>query len=145
MKCAFHPDRDAVAACVNCGKLVCPECGTVLGGRYYCQPCANELFVSKPAAQTASAVRSAKLTTAAVLNIVAGAIAVLIGLVTVWIYGLGLIPLGLGVVAIIGGACALRSKNYGWALAGAICATLATFIIGIPALILIVLSRNEFS
>jgi hypothetical protein len=36
MKCAYHPDRDAVGACVNCGKLVCSECRTILGEKIYC-------------------------------------------------------------------------------------------------------------
>lgn len=26
MKCYFHPDRDAVATCQNCGKSLCKEC-----------------------------------------------------------------------------------------------------------------------
>ena len=39
MKCAIHTDRDAVAACCNCGRFVCPECKVSIGGREYCNTC----------------------------------------------------------------------------------------------------------
>lgn len=26
MKCYFHPEKDAVATCQNCGKSLCKEC-----------------------------------------------------------------------------------------------------------------------
>jgi len=42
--CAYHPERDSVGACVSCGKLVCAECKTVLGGKIYCNPCADKEF-----------------------------------------------------------------------------------------------------
>jgi len=42
--CAYHPERDTVGACVNCGKLICAECKTVLGGKIYCNPCADTQF-----------------------------------------------------------------------------------------------------
>ena len=47
MNCHYHPDRDAVGACVNCGRLVCPECKTVLGGRVHCNPCAETVFAGR--------------------------------------------------------------------------------------------------
>lgn len=43
MTCHYHADREAVGACVNCGHLVCGECRVVLGGRVYCNPCADAL------------------------------------------------------------------------------------------------------
>ncbi len=46
-KCAYHSEADAVGACVNCGKLVCAECKTVLGGKIYCNPCADKQFSAK--------------------------------------------------------------------------------------------------
>lgn len=49
MKCAYHPDVDAVGACVNCGRMVCSECRAMLGGKTYCKPCAEEGFAAKPA------------------------------------------------------------------------------------------------
>jgi hypothetical protein len=44
--CAYHPKREAVGACVSCGKLVCAECKTVLGDKIYCNPCADKIFTS---------------------------------------------------------------------------------------------------
>jgi hypothetical protein len=51
--CSYHPGKDAVGACVSCGKMVCIACRTELQERVYCQPCANKLFVSKAEAQAA--------------------------------------------------------------------------------------------
>ena len=42
--CAYHPDREAVGSCVGCGNLICAECKTVLGGKIYCNPCADKQF-----------------------------------------------------------------------------------------------------
>lgn len=42
--CAYHPKREAVGACVNCGRLVCAECKTVLGEKIYCNLCADTVF-----------------------------------------------------------------------------------------------------
>jgi len=39
MKCAVHPDIDAVGACCSCGRLVCPECKVVIDGHIYCNRC----------------------------------------------------------------------------------------------------------
>lgn len=49
MKCEYHPENDAVGACVNCGRMVCSECKATLGGRIYCKRCADEAFVARPA------------------------------------------------------------------------------------------------
>jgi hypothetical protein len=45
MQCAYHPDREPVGACVACGRLICIECKAVLGGKIYCSPCADKIFV----------------------------------------------------------------------------------------------------
>lgn len=50
----------------------------------------------------------------------------------------------LGILAVIGGTCAIRAKNWGWALTGAIVACLTSWILGIPAIIFTVLSKDEF-
>jgi hypothetical protein len=61
--CSYHPGKEAVGACINCGKMVCLACRTELQEKVYCQPCANKLFVNKaeivtaPAAPTAPAVQ----------------------------------------------------------------------------------------
>jgi len=48
MNCAYHPEREAVGACVNCGKLVCDECKVVLTGKNYCNSCANKIILGEP-------------------------------------------------------------------------------------------------
>jgi hypothetical protein len=51
--CSYHPGKDAVGACVNCGKMVCLACRTELQDRVYCHQCANKLFIAKADVQTA--------------------------------------------------------------------------------------------
>jgi len=47
MKCAYHPQADAVGACVNCGRLVCVECKVELQGKIYCNACAEKMLSDK--------------------------------------------------------------------------------------------------
>ena len=51
-KCACHPEREAVGACVSCGQFICAECKTLLGEKIYCNPCANKMFTTRGAAST---------------------------------------------------------------------------------------------
>ena len=101
--------------------------------------------------------RTWKPTTAGILSIVAGTIGFIGGIVVVAVgeavgalagfFGLGAIgaPLiAIGIVAIVGGVFALRRRLWGLALAGAICA-LCVWILGIPAIIFIALSKREFT
>ena len=61
------------------------------------------------------------------------------------IYGLmGIIMVLLSVLAIIGGIFALKRKNWAWALAGAVSATLTFFPCGIAAVILIAKSETVY-
>jgi lysylphosphatidylglycerol synthetase-like protein (DUF2156 family) len=152
MKCDYHPDRHAVGVCVNCSKPVCSECRTILREKIYCGPCANQLFVPKPAAPTepvptVPAHRPAAITAGGVLSIVAGGINVVLGLgITLHRHnGLWLILLVPGAVAILGGLYALDRKHYGWALAGAICALVTIWPFGVLAIILMALSRKKFT
>ena len=69
--CFYHPGRDATGACVNCGKMVCLECRTLLGGKMYCQPCADEVFVKTPS--KAKAEQPAAIPSAAPVQKVSGA------------------------------------------------------------------------
>jgi hypothetical protein len=50
----------------------------------------------------------------------------------------------LGIVSIIGGAMALKKKNWGLALAGSITGVLAFFPTGIPAVIFTAIAKSEF-
>ena len=49
MKCVYHPDADAVGACVNCGAGVCDTCRVMLAGKLYCQACADMAFAEQQA------------------------------------------------------------------------------------------------
>jgi hypothetical protein len=39
MKCAIHPEVDAVGYCRNCGKALCPTCSREVRGMVYCEAC----------------------------------------------------------------------------------------------------------
>ena len=39
MKCYVHPDAEAVATCIECGKAVCETCAVDVGGKIFCQQC----------------------------------------------------------------------------------------------------------
>lgn len=71
----------------------------------------------------------------------------LLYLVPVPVFGALTIPLFvLGSVAIVGGAFAVRRRNWPLALAGAICALFPPHvgILGVLAIVFIVMSKNEF-
>lgn len=57
----------------------------------------------------------------------------------------GVIAAITGILAIIGGLLALKKKSWGLAFAGAIAGTVAFFPCGVPAIIFLVLSKDEFS
>jgi hypothetical protein len=57
MNCYNHPDRDAQAACVYCGKLFCQECILEVNGKMYCK--ADIGNVLKEAKDEAAAARVA--------------------------------------------------------------------------------------
>ena len=95
---------------------------------------------------------------------IAGGILSIIGGIYALVYGIllatqglvtGMVILLLGAVAIAGGICALTRWTYILALIGAICVVVAKFffpltaewgffILGVPSLILIILSRKDF-
>lgn len=39
MRCYSHPERDAVGACVSCGRAVCDECRVEVQGKVLCREC----------------------------------------------------------------------------------------------------------
>jgi hypothetical protein len=96
-------------------------------------------------------------TTAGILAIVAGSIDLAISLPiviytaieggTTWQeFGVLLaILIPYAIVALIGGVFALKRKVWGMALAGAICAVISPFALGIPAIIFIAISKQEFN
>jgi hypothetical protein len=62
------------------------------------------------------------------------------------IYGaMGLILVLIGALGIVGGAFALKKRNWPLALAGAIAGTITFFPCGIPAIIFVSLGKGEFT
>jgi len=61
------------------------------------------------------------------------------------IYGVPLPAVIIAVLAIIGGIFALQRKHWKWVLAGSIAAALSLILLGIPAIVLISISKNEFN
>jgi hypothetical protein len=100
-----------------------------------------------------------KPTTAGILNIVAGVITLITGIMLALAAGgnpmLAIIPgavlgaitgllIALGIVAIVGGVCALRRKMWGLALAGSLCSFTFLFPLGIPAIVFTAMGKGEF-
>lgn len=111
--------------------------------------------------------KTGKPTVAGIFNIITGVIGILwaIGLFIgygvvsdAWCVPTGYIPdfvagiilamaipiLILAILALLGGIYSLLRKLWGLALAGSIAAILLFFLLGVPAVILIALSKNEF-
>jgi hypothetical protein len=61
------------------------------------------------------------------------------------IFGVPIISIVIGILALAGGIFAIQRKRWQWALTGSIAATLSFILLGIPAIILISLSRDEFT
>ena len=159
--------------CRNCGKELigmpglCLNCGArPLAGSSFCPGCGAQ---TSPVAEIcikcgarlvmpAGAKRTAMPIAAGILSIIAGFLGFFLGIflatimeATWWeegAFGFGLffgVPIIIfGIIAIVGGVYALRRRIWGLALAGSICAFLGAWFLGIPAIILIALSKKEF-
>lgn len=58
MNCYYHPEIEAKATCVSCGKAICQSCAVDIAGRINCQSCVSTgrtLQPSKPTNQLAVA------------------------------------------------------------------------------------------
>jgi len=44
--CSRHASKEAVGACINCGKLVCVACHKEIDGKSYCPVCLEKLFAA---------------------------------------------------------------------------------------------------
>ena len=124
----------------------CPQCGAPLErDDKFCSNCGTRLsdyggVVFVGAAQTW------KPTAAGTLTISAGVLGLIVGIVLIGrspLFMVGLLAIMIGIVAIAGGLCALKRRAWGLALAGSICSVFCW--LGIPAIILIALSKQEFS
>lgn len=61
------------------------------------------------------------------------------------IYGMSIPAIVIALLAIVGGIFAILRKRWGWALTGSIAAALSLILLGIPAVALIALSKDEFA
>jgi hypothetical protein len=70
MKCYYHPDTDAVAACTNCGKAICQSCSVNVSGKLICQTCLSSGAATSYRSQS---IQPAKTTnTLAIVSLVLG-------------------------------------------------------------------------
>jgi hypothetical protein len=60
------------------------------------------------------------------------------------IFGMSIPAIVIAILAITGGIFAILRKYWGWSLASSIAASLSLIILGIPAIVLIALSKDEF-
>ena len=129
--------------------MFCPKCGKeVAGNPTFCPGCGARL--TKATWQS---------TTAGILDIIDGCLnaLVVLGLIVAIVNVSDepgtlaiLVPIAVLfavkiILAIVGGICALQRKNWGMAIVGAIAACLPFSLLGIAALILTALSRDQFS
>jgi hypothetical protein len=105
--------------------------------------------------------KTSKPVAAGILNIIAGGLHIL-GALGLGIAGLVVGSLGgmffpsflltflavpmaiIGVLSIVGGILAIQRKRWGWALAGSIATLISSNILGIIAVILLAISKDEF-
>jgi len=60
------------------------------------------------------------------------------------IFGMPIPSLIIALLALVGGIFAIRRKNWRWSIAGSIAAALSLILLGIPAIVLIAISKDEF-
>ena len=61
------------------------------------------------------------------------------------IFGMGVPSLIIALLALVGGIFALQRRKWAWAITGSIAAALSFILLGIPAIILIAMSKDEFA
>ena len=144
--------------------VFCTSCGReLLGTQLLCPYCGANITGSAGVGKSETAGAAWMPLTAGILDIVAGAIGVIFGIVVVMLGTLaggllaviGLpsigwtlavvaaIPVTGGTVAIIGGIYALKRRIWGLALAGSIC-SLVVWFLGIPAIVFTALGKSQF-
>ena len=153
MKCSVHAEVEAVGMCVHCGKAVCSTCRNIVKGKIYCPACVSRVF------DVVERKRTGKPVAGGILGIIAGVFAFIVGVILVsdgataeyywesadWAeVGWGIALLVLGILAIFGSSFAVNRGNFALAILGGICALFACWPLGIPALVLISISHDEF-
>ena len=61
------------------------------------------------------------------------------------IFGMSIPAIVIAILAVVGGIFAILRKRWRWSLVGSIAAVLSLIILGIPAVVLIALSKDEFT
>jgi len=124
----------------------CPQCGAPLEPNdKFCMNCGTRLS-DYGGVGSAGAAWTWKPTAAGTLTISAGVLGLIVGIVLIGrspLFMVGLVAIMIAIVAVAGGLCALKRRAWGLALAGSICSVFCW--LGIPAIILIALSKQEFS
>ena len=46
MKCGYHPEREAVGTCVDCGREICEFCKTIINAKMHCPDCIEKIYTS---------------------------------------------------------------------------------------------------
>ncbi len=134
--------------------MFCPKCGREAARNgLFCSGCGHGLAVVPPAN------RNHLSLVGGILEIVSGGLVVLFSVFFFLVMGIAateedgppalllLLPLALvamGALGIAGGVCALKRRKWGLALAGAIAVLLPASELGIAALVLVALARDEF-
>ena len=130
--------------------MFCPKCGKeTTEGAIFCAGCGASLTGGQPAK------RRILSTIAGVVEIIAGgltAVTTIVFLIAMavaedlpsWYVFFPIVTAALSVSAIIGGICALRRKNWAMALVGSIAVIWPTTVVGIAAVVLNVMARDEF-
>ena len=133
--------------------MFCPRCGKeITGNTTFCSNCGAKLTQEPPAKKTWLS------TTAGVLDIIDGCISLLVvlGLIVAIVFVSDepdtlaiLVPIAIffavkAMLTIGGGICAMQRKSWAMAIIGAIAACVPLSLLGIAALILTALSRDQF-
>ena len=46
MKCGYHPEREAVGKCADCGRGICEFCKTIINAKMHCPACIEKNYTS---------------------------------------------------------------------------------------------------
>lgn len=61
------------------------------------------------------------------------------------IFGMSIPAIAIALLAVVGGILAIQRKRWKWSLAGSIAAALSLILLGIPAVVMIAISKDEFT
>jgi hypothetical protein len=130
--------------------MYCPKCGKETAeNATFCAGCGVSLAGGQPAKKKVLS------TIAGIVEIIAGGLTAVMTIVFLiamavaedlpgWYVFFPIVTTILSILAIIGGVCALRRKNWAMALVGSIAVIWPTSVVGIAAVVLNIMARDEF-